>query len=136
MCAQPRALPAPRASPMRGLRLKVRASLRERASNPFENRRDALSAADAHRDERIALVRALQLVERLDGENAAGRADRMAERHRAAVWVDLRLVEAEVFGHCHGLHGERLVRFDDVHIGGLESGLLQHPLYRWYRPET
>src|SRR5438132_6969112 len=78
MCAQPRALPEPSASPMRGLRVKVPASLRERLSDPLEDRRDALSAADAHGDERVALVGALELVERLDGENAARGTDRMA----------------------------------------------------------
>src|SRR5258707_177442 len=101
MCAKPRALPAPSARPMRGLRL--------RPSNPLEDRGDTLPAADAHGDQRVALLRALELVERLHRQDRAGGADRMAERDRAAVRVDLRRVEAEVLGHRHRLHGERLV---------------------------
>src|SRR4051812_42375551 len=72
MCAQPRELPEPSARPMRGLRAIRPASLRQAALNPFEDGRDALSAADAHGNERIALLRALELVERLDREDAAG----------------------------------------------------------------
>ena len=56
---------------------------------PLEHRRDALAAADAHRDQRVAAAGALQLVHRLDREDRAGRADRMAERDRAAVRVGL-----------------------------------------------
>src|SRR5260221_591877 len=128
MCAQPRALPAPSARPMRGLRL--------RPSNPLEDRGDTLPAADAHGDQRVALLRALELVERLHRQDRAGGADRMAERDRAAVRVDLRRVEAEVLGHRHRLHGERLVRLDDVHVGRLEPGLFEHPLHRRYGPQA
>src|SRR5437016_6416795 len=81
MCAQPRALPEPSASPRRGLR--------RRLLDPLEDRSDALAAADAHGHERVALLRALELVERLHGQDRAGRADRMAQRDRAAVGVDL-----------------------------------------------
>src|SRR5207253_7972354 len=100
------------------------------------NRRDALPTADAHGDERVALLRALQLVERLDGEDAAGGADRMAERYRTAVRVDLRRVEPEVLGHRHRLYGECLVRFDHIHVRGLEPRLFEYALHRRNRPET
>src|SRR5262245_56823776 len=55
----------------------------------FEHAGDALAAADAHGHHRVALVGALQFVERPDGEDAAGRTDRMAERDRAAVGIHL-----------------------------------------------
>src|SRR6185295_11194530 len=103
MCAQPRALPVPRASPMRGLRrmfkilTRLRPNLRGTTSlGALEDRGDALTAADAHRHQRIALVGALELVERLHGEDGAGRADRVAEGHRAAVGIHLRRIEAEI----------------------------------------
>src|SRR5689334_1714342 len=129
MCAQPRELPEPSASPIRGLRVKVPRvygnwgeSPRKSGSDPdfsdaLEDRGDALAAADAHGHERVALLRALQLVERLHREDAAGGADRMAERHGAAVRVDLRGIETEIFGHRHRLHGERFVGLDQVHVG-------------------
>src|SRR5262245_49185685 len=50
----------------------------------LEDRCDPLPAANAHRDQRVALLRAFQLVERLDGQDRAGRADRVAKRNRAA----------------------------------------------------
>src|SRR5688572_24359920 len=46
----------------------------------FEDRGDPLSAADAHGDQRIALLHALELVERLHGQDRAGGTDGVAER--------------------------------------------------------
>ena len=43
----------------------------------FEDRGDALPAADAHGDQRVALLRALEFVERLHREDRAGGAYRM-----------------------------------------------------------
>ena len=48
---------------------------------------DALSAADAHRHQRALAAGPFQLVERLDGQDGAGRADGVAERDAAAVRV-------------------------------------------------
>jgi hypothetical protein len=45
---------------------------------PFENRRNALTAADAHGDQRIAAVDTLQFIERLGGDHRARCADGMA----------------------------------------------------------
>src|ERR671936_687548 len=50
---------------------------------------DVLAGADAHGDQRPAAARPRELVQRLDGEDAAGRADRVAERHAGAVGVGL-----------------------------------------------
>src|SRR5512138_2096866 len=100
MCAQPRALPDPSARPIFGFLLTPRMLVLE----ALEDRRDPLAAADAHGYQRIALLRALQLVQRLDGEDGAGGADRMAERDRAAVRIHLRRIEPEVLGHRHRLH--------------------------------
>src|SRR6185437_15429430 len=71
------------------------AQLHREASNRLEDRGDALPAADAHRHQRVAPADPLQLVQRLDGDQRAGRADRMAERNARAVRVQLRRIEAQ-----------------------------------------
>src|SRR5215211_9103358 len=48
---------------------------------------DALAAADAHGDQGAAAAGALQLVQGLDGEDAAGGPDRVAQRHPGAVGI-------------------------------------------------
>ena len=55
----------------------------------------------------------------------AGRADRMADRDRAAVDVDLAGIPAEVLVDRAGLRGERLVRLDQVEVADVPAGLLQ-----------
>ena len=61
----------------------------------LEQERVALAAAGADRREAEAAAVAAQLVHHRPDDPAAGRADRMAERDRAAVHVHLRLVGAE-----------------------------------------
>ena len=72
------------------------------------------------------MVAALHLGEQLDGDRGAGRGDGMAERDRAAVGVDLRLVEAELVDHGERLRGERLVQLDHADLVERAAGLLQH----------
>src|SRR5438874_1916137 len=64
---------------------------------------DALPAADAHGDERVASADALQLVHRLHREDATGGTDRMTERHGATVGVDLPGIHAELLGYAQCL---------------------------------
>src|SRR6185436_3285704 len=88
---------------------------------PLEDCGDPLPSADAHRDQRVALLRALELVERFHGEDAARGADRMAERDCAAVRIHAGRIEPEVLRHRHRLGRERLVRFDHVHVRRLQA---------------
>ena len=60
----------------------------------------------------------------------------MAERDRSAVGIDFRRVETEIARHRHRLDGEGLVRFDHVHVGGLEARLLEDAPHRGDRPEA
>ena len=53
----------------------------------FENRRDALTAADAHRDQRTLASGASQLVERLDRQDGASGSNGVAQRDTAAVGI-------------------------------------------------
>src|SRR3989442_11804131 len=78
------------------------------ASDSFDHRGDSLAAADAHRDEAITLAGAMQFVHALDRQDAAGRADRVAERHCAAVRIDFRRIEPELLADAERLRGERL----------------------------
>ena len=57
---------------------------------------DALTAADAHADHCVLLVGAHQFVHDLDGEDAAGCADRMTDGDAAAVDVGLLRVQTQI----------------------------------------
>src|SRR3546814_18563437 len=57
------------------------------SSDPFDDDRGCHAARGAHGDEAVAAARALEFVERGADPDRAGGADRMAERHRAAVDV-------------------------------------------------
>ena len=59
---------------------------------------------------------ALELVEDGADEDGAGRADRVAERHGAAVDVDLVAVEVEVAHELLGHDGEGLVDLEEVDV--------------------
>ena len=73
----------------------ARARLR-RDGLALEQRCDALAHADAERREAVATVPAAQLVQERDDEARAAHPQRVAERDRAAVHVDLLLVEPEL----------------------------------------
>ena len=66
----------------------------------LEHQRDALADADAHRAQRVAAAAAVQLVHRGRHQPRAARAERMAERDRAAVRVDARVVVGEARGRA------------------------------------
>src|SRR6266536_3268075 len=74
--------------------------LRESRLHALDDRRDALSPTDAHRDEPVASAGAVQLVHRLHRQQATGRADWMAKRHCATIGIDLRhALECDVSTH-------------------------------------
>src|SRR4051812_48207501 len=87
MCAQPRAAPLPSTRPILS-RCAISRSAASSRLDSLEDGGDALPAAYAHGHERVALLPPLQLVQRLDGQDAAGGPDRMAERYGTAVDVD------------------------------------------------
>ena len=62
---------------------------------------------------------AVALLERVEerGQDArAARADRVAERDGAAVDVDLRRIDAELFQHRDRLHRKRFVDLEQIHV--------------------
>src|SRR5205085_6509267 len=79
------------------------------ASSAFDAHRDAHAAADAQRREALFGVALLHLEQQRGQHARAGRADRMPDRDRAAVDVDLVGIPAKVLVDRAGLRGERLV---------------------------
>ena len=79
-------------------------------SHPLQRDRDALPDADAHRRERQRAAAFAQLQRRRAGDARARHAERMAERDRAAIRVDvLRVVgDAELAQHGDALARQRL----------------------------
>src|SRR5690606_11764653 len=94
-----------------GLRWRFKAWL-----DAFEDGGNALAAANAHGDQRIAAAGAVQLMDGLDGDDRAGRANRVAQRDARTIGVDLGRVGAQALGHCAGLRGKGFIGFDDIHL--------------------
>src|SRR3546814_3788170 len=100
------------------------------SSDPFDDDRGCHAARGAHGDEAVAAARALEFVERGADQDRAGGADRMAERHRAAVDVHLFAGQVEVADELFGAHGESLVDFPALHIVLGQPRLSEHLLRR------
>src|SRR5436190_23768399 len=68
--------------------------------NTLDDHGNPLPPADAGCSETVTLLRATRLVQNSEQEPRDGRAERMSERDRAAVDVQLFLVDVELFGDC------------------------------------
>ena len=77
----------------------------------------ALAAATAERGRTGAAAAALELEREVQHDPGAGHADRVAQRDRAAVDVDLVVGDAELAGRRDADGGERLVELDQVEVG-------------------
>src|SRR3954462_7211827 len=77
---------------------------------------DALAAADAHRDHGSPAAGAAEFVEGLDGQDAAGGADRVAQGNATPVGVGLFGGKAKLPGDGQSLGGEGLVGLEDVDV--------------------
>src|SRR6185369_13936559 len=86
--------------------------------------RDALAAADAGRGDAEALLAAPQLQHERQDQTRARRAERVPERDRAAVDVDLVTVQAELLLAAEVLGREGLVDLDEVDVGELHAAAL------------
>src|SRR5580692_5767124 len=94
-------------------------------SSSFYAHCDAHAAADAQRGEALLYIALLHLVQQRHQHAGARRADRMAERDRAAVDVDLRGIPAEVLVDRAGLRRKGFVCLDQVEVLDLPAGLLE-----------
>src|SRR4029450_8219401 len=108
----------------------------EKQPRPLEDGRDALAATDAHGHQGAVSAGAGQLVQRLHGQDAAGRADRVAERDAAAVRVGALRRQLQVAHDRQRLRGERLVDLEHVDVLDLDPLLVQHRAHGRRRPDT
>src|SRR5205085_2500991 len=95
----------------------------------LEERRLALTHADAEGGEPVVPAAAAQLVQERDDEPRAAHPERMAERDRAAVHVHLLLVEPELADDDEALRRERLVELDEVEPARLDAGSSEELLH-------
>src|SRR5215208_3781375 len=76
----------------------------------------ALPDADAERGQSVAPATAAQLVRERAEQPGAGAAERVADRDRAAVHVELVVIDAELAHRGEHLRGEGLVQLDQVDV--------------------
>src|SRR5262245_43829469 len=93
-------------------------------SAALEDHRDPLAAADARRRAAERLAAVLELAHQRQQQPGAGRAERVAERDRTAVDVDLPAIELQLLFATEVLRRERLVDLDQLEVGHLQPGLL------------
>ena len=86
--------------------------------NPLQRHRHALADADAHGGQRALAATLLQPVHRGQRQPRARHAERMAERDRAAVRIDVLGVvgKAELTQAGEPLRGEGLVQLDQIEV--------------------
>src|SRR5258708_4433985 len=102
----------------------------------LEDRRDALTAADAERRERVLAVALAELGDEREREPRTRGAERMAESDRAAVHVRLLAIEPEVLLDREVLRREGLVDLHQIHVLDLETGALQRLAARGRRADA
>src|SRR3712207_1985479 len=99
-------------------------------SDALDAHRDGVAAAEAERGESRARVAVLHGVQQRREHARAARADRVAERDRAAVHVDAVPVPAEPLPVGERLRGEGLVRLDELEVADLAARLLHEVAHR------
>src|SRR5262245_1565947 len=82
----------------------------------LDDHRHALAAADAHALHAVARTGLVHAVEERGHDARAGHAERVAERDRAAVHVELPPGDVQLFGRRHHLRGEGLVDLDEIDV--------------------
>src|SRR5206468_12774498 len=99
--------PTPTTRPMRRSAVRRWACIGAVASDTLEDPRRALPGTHAHRHHAVLQVVAAQRMHDRRAADRAGRAQRVAERDRAAHRVDLGLIEPDRVDHRERLRRER-----------------------------
>ncbi len=96
--------------------------------NTLKDHGNALTHTDAHRTQRVAPAASVQFVARGQRQSGTAHSQRVAQRNRATVRVDVRGIirQAQLTQHAQRLRGESFVKLDNVHIVNAEPGALQH----------
>src|SRR5690349_10823101 len=95
-------------------------------SNPFNDRRGRLPEADAHRDQAVPPLAPLELVHDRRDQARARSAERMPERDRAAVDVELALIGAGFLEPCQRDRREGLVDLEQIDVLDRKARFLEH----------
>src|SRR5437870_2233825 len=82
---------------------------RQRTSYSFDDGGDPLADADAHRRQAVVPAGPTQLVRQHRDQPCSAHSQRMTQRDRTAVDIDLFLIQAELVDADDRLRGERLV---------------------------
>src|ERR1700744_1188426 len=98
------------------------------ALNALDDSRGAHAGADDERDEGGLLTGALQLVDDRADEHRAGRTERVTERDRAAVHVDLGGIDVERLQEAQHDGGEGFVDLEEIDVLDLHAGFPQNLL--------
>src|SRR5664279_2511150 len=96
----------------------------------------AHAAAYTHGHHAVTSAAALQLARDGGGQLGSGASQGMAESDRSAIRVDLCRIQSAFLDDCQRLRRESLVQLEQVDVGELEPGQLQHFWNRKYRPES
>ena len=120
--------------PIRRTRLTLMPSLAP--TTALDDDGDALPAADARRADGELLATTAQLVDEVRRDARARRAERVAERDRAAVDVGPLAVEAELLLDGEVLRRERLVDLDEIDVADLEPRAVQRAADRRRRADA
>src|SRR5262249_8265796 len=99
---------------------------------------EPLAGPDAQRHRGVAPARLLQLARDREREARARGAERMADRDRAAVRVDARVLEVDLHEPqaAERLACEGFVDFDDIHVFQLQPCSLESKRYSVCRPDA
>src|SRR5690349_23043410 len=95
-------------------RRRMKHSVSPRLLHDLEQAGGTHAAADAHRHDDVLGLAATALDQRVAGAARAGHAERMADRDRAAVDVELVVRDAELVAAVEHLNGEGLVQLPQV----------------------
>src|SRR5690606_3814404 len=114
--------PMPREAPTISA-VAMRCPVSSRRSDHLESDRDRLAAANAQRGDAPLATGLAQRPEQRDHQARARAADRVAQRGRAAVQVDLFVRQVVLAHRGHGHHRESLVDLEEVGGAGVPARL-------------
>src|SRR5262249_27173496 len=107
-----------------------------RSLERFDRDGDAHSAANAEGGYPVAKATGLQGVQQRRENSCAARPNRMPERDRPTVHVDLRRVHAELSNHRQRLRRERFVELEQIDGRCLKPGAIEYLSHGGDRPDA